>query len=64
MAKGRRRCKRCGKFGYPTQMVALTAAIRASEYGKSWRAYYDNRCEKWHLTTKPHHDSKPREKET
>lgn len=54
MTRSKRRCEQCGKRKYGTQQAALTAAVGAARYGKSWRVYYEKRCGWWHLTTKPY----------
>ena len=49
--KGRNRCGRCKKIVYADGESAHSAAENALRRGTYLRAYYENRCGKWHLTS-------------
>ena len=49
--KGRPRCGMCGKLLFETESDADKAIIQAARYGRPFRAYYDNNCGYWHLTS-------------
>ncbi|MCY3544211.1 MAG: hypothetical protein OXH22_09240 [Chloroflexi bacterium] len=50
-AKGRNRCGRCKKIVYGDGESAHSAAENALSRGMYLRAYYNNRCGYWHLTS-------------
>ena len=49
--KGRLRCGRCKKIVYDSDEGAQSAAENALRRGVYLRAYYENKCSKWHLTS-------------
>ena len=49
--KGRNRCGRCKKIVYSDGEGAQSAAENAVHRGTYLRAYYDDRCGYWHLTS-------------
>ena len=49
--EGRVRCRKCQKIAYNDGESAHGAAEHASNRGTYLRAYYDNRCGNWHLTS-------------
>ena len=50
-AKGRSRCGRCKKLLYTDGESAQAAAENAMSRGTYLRAYYEDRCGNWHLTS-------------
>lgn len=50
-AKGRNRCGRCKKIVYDDGESAHRAAENALQRGTYLRAYYEDRCGNWHLTS-------------
>lgn len=50
-AKGRSRCGRCKKIVYDDGEGAQSAAEKAMRRGTYLRAYYNDRCGYWHLTS-------------
>ena len=50
--KGRTRCGRCKKLVYVDGESAHSAAENALQRGTYLRAYYEDRCGNWHLTSK------------
>lgn len=49
--KGRSRCGRCKKIVYGDGESAQSAAENAQQRGTYLRAYYNDRCGYWHLTS-------------
>ena len=49
--KGRNRCGRCKKIVYDDGESAHSAAENALQRGTYLRAYYNDRCGYWHLTS-------------
>lgn len=48
-----KRCKRCNKVAYRTKVEALGVAAHHVTFAEAeMRAYRDERCDGWHLTTK------------
>ena len=49
--EGRTRCRKCRKIAYGDGESAHGAAEIASNRGTYLRAYYENRCGNWHLSS-------------
>ena len=49
--RGRLRCAECDKIAYPNESRAMQVASQAEKRGEYFRAYREERCGHWHLTS-------------
>ena len=49
--EGRVRCRKCQKLVFGDGESAQAAAVNATDRGTYLRAYYENRCGNWHLSS-------------
>ena len=49
--EGRVRCRKCQKLVFGDGESAQAAAVNATDRGTYMRAYYENRCGNWHLSS-------------
>ena len=49
--EGRVRCRKCQKLVFGDGESAQAAAVNATDRGTYLRAYCENRCDNWHLSS-------------
>ena len=49
--RGRPRCAECDKIAYPNEARAAQVVSQAEKREEYFRAYYEDRCGNWHLTS-------------